>query len=147
MNLKKVFSGCLALLLVLVVSACGANGVNGNGKVTELDLEEVKAFTNDKKTGFLYVESWLDSDKEEDQMNLKEIEDVAKAEKIDFYVFDANKLPESEFTENNVNKKILKQYSKTFGFYKDGELKGEFDFDDEQDLKTFVKEMKSNYLE
>ncbi|MCP1491974.1 hypothetical protein J2Y73_002005 [Peribacillus frigoritolerans] len=110
MNLKKVSSGYLVFLLVLVVSACESNGVNGGiGKATELNLREVKAFMDDEKTGFLYVKSAFDSDsdKELDRMQLSEIERVAEAEKIDFYVFDAKELPTSELYEQDTSKRTL----------------------------------------
>ncbi|MGE7610264.1 hypothetical protein ACQKML_27330 [Peribacillus frigoritolerans] len=35
------------------VSACGCDGVKGNGKTTELSLEEAEKY----ETGFLYVRS------------------------------------------------------------------------------------------
>lgn len=151
MNLKKVFSGCLVVLFVLVVSACESDGVNGGiGKATELDLKEVKAFVEDKKTGFLYVKSAFDSDsdKESDRMQLSEIERVAKAEKIDFYVFDAKELPTSELYEQDTSKRTLEQYSGTFAFYQEGEIKEELDFTDvsEDDVsgevERFVQNMK-----
>ncbi|ECP9029944.1 hypothetical protein [Peribacillus frigoritolerans] len=153
MNLKKVFSGCLVLLLVWVVSACGSDGVSGgSGKATELNLEEVKAFMDDKKTGFLYVKSALDVDKESDQMHLKIIEDVAKTDKIDFYVFDESELPKSEFSEQDISKLTVEQYSGTFAFYLDGEMKEELDFSDlsEEDVSNevekFVQKVKQDYL-
>ncbi|MFE0506905.1 hypothetical protein ACWF7H_09720 [Peribacillus butanolivorans] len=149
MNLKKVFNGCLVLLLILVVSACGSNDVNGGiGKATELDLKEVKAFMDDKKTGFLYVKSAFDSDKESDRMQLSEIERVAEAEKIDFYVFDAKELPTSELYEQDTSKRTLEQYSGTFAFYQEGEIKEELDFtgisedDVSGEVEKFVQNMK-----
>lgn len=151
MNLKKGFSGCLALLFVLVISACESDGVNGGlGKATELDLKEVKAFMDDKKTGFLYVKSAFDSDsdKESDRMQLSEIELVAEAEKIDFYVFDAKELPTSELYEQDTSKRTLEQFSGTFAFYQEGEIKEELDFTDisEDDVsgevEKFVQNMK-----
>ncbi|MFC9598111.1 hypothetical protein ACFTQL_09380 [Peribacillus butanolivorans] len=151
MNLKKVFNGCLVLLLVLVVSACGSNGVYGGiGKATELDLKEVKAFMDDKKTGFLYVKSAFDSDsdKESDRMQLSEIERVAEAEKIDFYVFDAKELPTSGLYEQDTSKRTLEQYSGTFAFYQEGEIKEELDFTDisedevSGEVEKFVQNMK-----
>lgn len=153
MNLKKVFSGCLVLLLVLVISACGSDVFNaGSGKATELDLKEVKAFMDDKKPGFLYVKSALDVDKESDQMHLNKIEDVAKTEKIDFLVFDESELLETEFSEQNISKLTVKQYSKTFAFYQDGEMKEVLDFSDlsEEDVpnevEQFVQKVKQDYL-
>ncbi|CEG24543.1 hypothetical protein [Peribacillus simplex] len=151
MDLKKVFSGCLVLLLVFVVSACESDGVNGGiGKATELDLKEVKAFMDDKKTGFLYVKSAFDSesDKESDRMKLSEIERVAEAEKIDFYVFDAKELPTSELYEQDTSKRTLEQYSGTFAFYQEGEIKEELDFteisedDVSGEVEKFVQNMK-----
>ena len=149
MSLKKVFSGCLVLLLVLVISACESDGVKGGiGKATELDLKEVKAFMDDKKTGFLYVKSAFDSDsdKESDRMQLKEIERVAKAEKIDFYVFDAKELPTSELYEQDTSKRTLEQYSGTFAFYQEGEIKEELDFTDisEDDVSSEVEKFVQN---
>lgn len=41
MNLKKVFSGCLVLLLVIAVSACGSDGVNG-GKICLKDSSNLQ---------------------------------------------------------------------------------------------------------
>lgn len=152
MELQKVLSGCLVFILVLIVSACGSDGVNGSGKAAELDFKEVKAFMDDKKTGFLYVKSALDVDKESDQMHLKNIEDVAKTEKIDFYVFDESELPESEFSEQDISKLTVKQYSGTFAFYLDGEMKEELDFSDlsEEDVpnevEKFVQKVKQDYL-
>ncbi|MED3996118.1 hypothetical protein P4647_15885 [Peribacillus frigoritolerans] len=151
MNLKKVSSGCLVFLLVLVVSACESNGVNGGiGKATELNLREVKAFMDDEKTGFLYVKSAFDSDsdKELDRMQLSEIERVAEAEKIEFYVFDAKELPTSELYEQNTSKRTLVQYSGTFAFYQEGEIKEELDFKDisvndvSGEVEKFVQNMK-----
>ncbi|WP_249598703.1 hypothetical protein [Peribacillus frigoritolerans] len=151
MNLKKVFSGCFVFLFVLVVSACESDGVNGGiGKATELDLNEVKAFMDDKKTGFLYVKSAFDSDsdKESDRMKISEIERVAEAEKIDFYVFDAKELPTSELYEQDTSKRTLEQYSGTFAFYQEGDIKEELDFTDisEDDVsgevERFVQNMK-----
>ncbi|MEP9409019.1 hypothetical protein ABKP09_22170 [Peribacillus frigoritolerans] len=151
MNLKKVFSGCLVLLFVLVVSACESDGVNGAiGKATELDLKEVKAFMEDKKTGFLYVKSAFDSDsdKESDRMQLSEIERVAEAEKIDFYVFDAKELPTLELYEQDTSKRTLEQNSGTLAFYQKGEIKDELNFTDisEDDVsgevEKFVQKMK-----
>jgi hypothetical protein len=149
MNLKKVYSGCLVFLLVLVVSACESNGVNGgSGKATELNLREVKAFMDDEKTGFLYVKSAFDSDKELDRMQLSEIERVAEAEKIDFYVFDAKELPTSELYEQDTSKRTLVQYSGTFAFYQEGEIKEELDFKDisvndvSGEVEKFVQNMK-----
>ncbi|QOS92063.1 hypothetical protein [Peribacillus sp. JNUCC41] len=151
MSLKKVFSGCLVLLLVLVISACESDGVKGRiGKATELDLKEVKAFMDDKKTGFLYVKSAFDSDsdKESDQLQLSEIERVAEAEKIDFYVFDAKELPTSELYEQDTSKRTLEQNSGTFAFYQEGEMKEELDFTDileddfSSEVEKFVQNMK-----
>ncbi|MED4635753.1 hypothetical protein P9443_23080 [Peribacillus frigoritolerans] len=151
MNLKKVSSGYLVFLLVLVVSACESNGVNGGiGKATELNLREVKAFMDDEKTGFLYVKSAFDSDsdKELDRMQLSEIERVAEAEKIDFYVFDAKELPTSELYEQDTSKRTLVQYSGTFAFYQEGEIKEELDFKDisvndvSGEVEKFVQNMK-----
>ncbi|MCK1994916.1 hypothetical protein GW626_01530 [Peribacillus muralis] len=149
MNLKKVFSGCFIFLFVLVVSACESDGVNGGiGKATELDLKEVKTFIDDKKTGFLYVKSAFNSDKESDRMKLSKIKCVAEAEKIDFYVFDAKELPTSELYEQDTSKRTLEQYSGTFAFYQEGEIKEELDFTDisEDDVsgevEKFVQNMK-----
>ncbi|MGW8426454.1 hypothetical protein ACWGJQ_13280 [Peribacillus simplex] len=152
MNLKKVYSGCLVLLFVLVVSACESDGVNGEiGKANELAFKEVKTFMDDKKTGFLYVKSAFDSDKESDRMKLSEIEHVAEAEKIDFYVFDAKELPSLELYEQDTSKRTLEQYSGNYAFYQDGEMKEELDFTDisEDDvsgeIEKFVQNMKRDY--
>ncbi|MCY8232006.1 hypothetical protein [Priestia endophytica] len=154
MNLKKVLTGCLVLLLMLIVSACGSDDVSGSGKATELNLEEVKAFQDDKKTGFLYVKSAFDSDsdKESDQMNLREIQSIAEAEKIDFYVFDGKELPESELYEQDTSKMTIEQYTGTFAFYQDGKMKEELDFTDfsedeiPSEVEEFVQNMKEEYL-
>ncbi len=143
MNLKKVFSGCLVLLFVLVVSACGSNGVKGNGKATEIDLKKVKAFMDDKNTGFLYVKSAFEDNQEEEMFQIEEIHKVAKAENIDFYIFNA---------EEDKEKNSVKQYSRTFAFYQDGDMKEELDFSDfsEDDVPSkveqFVQNVKDDYL-
>lgn len=131
MNLKKVFSGCLALLLILVVSACGANGVNGSGKVTELDEKEVKEF----KTGFLYVKSAMSSAAESDKRNLEAIESVAKEQNVDFYIFDEKK-HQKYIQDLGVN-----QYSEQLAFYQDGKQEDVLDFEDisKDDVLSEVK--------
>ncbi|MDQ0856547.1 hypothetical protein [Bacillus sp. V2I10] len=139
MNLKKVFSGCLVLLFVLVVSACGSDGVKGNGKTTELSLEEAKKF----EKGFLYVRSPFESRKEEEDFNIKEIERVAKANNMDLYIYHA---------KEDTSKLGLKQNSLTFAFYQDGEVKEKLDFIDlsEDDIpsevETFVQSVQQDYL-
>ncbi|TKH08304.1 hypothetical protein FC678_20660, partial [Peribacillus simplex] len=117
MSLKKIFSGCLVLLLVIAVSACGSNGVKGNGRTTELNLEEVKKF----ETGILYVRSPFESRKEKEDFNIKEIERVAKAKNMDLYIYHA---------KEDTSKLGLKQNSLTFAFYQDGEIKSKLDFID-----------------
>lgn len=143
MNFKMVFSGCLVLLFVLVVSACGSNGVKGNGKATEIDLKEVKVFMDDKKTGFLYVKSAFEDNQEEEMFQIEEIHKVAKAENIDFYIFNA---------EEDKEKNSVKQYSRTFAFYQDGDMKEELDFSDfseddvPSEVEKFVQNVKEDYL-
>ncbi|MGG0845291.1 hypothetical protein [Peribacillus simplex] len=110
MNFQKVLNGCLVLFLVLNVSACGIDRVIGNGEVTELDLKEVKSFISDKKTGFLYVKSAYESRQEKEDFYIKEIERVAEAEKIDFYIFDAGTV-DKDHTELGIE-----QYSRTLCF-------------------------------
>lgn len=139
-------------IAILIFMGCERNGLIESSEVRELDLKEVKAFMDEKKTGFLYVKSALESDKESDHVHLKRIEDVAKAEKIDFYVFDESGLPESEFFEQDISKLTVEQYSGTFAFYLDGEMKEELDFSDlsEADVlnevEKFVQKVKQDYL-
>lgn len=64
------------------VSACGSDGVKGNGKTTELKL---KSF----ETGFLYVRPPFESRKEEEGFITKEIEREAKAKNIDLNIYHA----------------------------------------------------------
>ncbi|AXN41043.1 hypothetical protein [Peribacillus butanolivorans] len=140
MNFRKVFNGCLVLFLVLIVSTCGIDRVMETGEVTELDLKEVKSFIADKKTGFLYVNSAYESREEEEAFYIKEIERVAEAEKIDFYIFDAGTV-DKDHTELGVE-----QYSRTFVFYQDGEMKEELDFSDisEDDVPSEVEKFVQN---
>ncbi|MGG0250544.1 hypothetical protein FB545_5049 [Peribacillus frigoritolerans] len=79
-------------------------------------------------------------------MQLSEIERVAEAEKIDFYVFDAKELPTSELYEQNTSKRTLVQYSGTFAFYQEGEIKEELDFKDnsENDVSGEVEKFDQN---
>lgn len=139
MNFQKILNGCLFLFLVLNVSACGSDGVKGNGKTTELSLVEAKEF----KTGFLYVRSPFESRKEEEDFKIKEIERVAKAKNIDLNIYYANE---------DTSKLGLKQNSLTFAFYQDGEVKKKLDFIDlsEDDIHlevaTFVQSVQQEYL-
>ncbi|MFB5936628.1 hypothetical protein ACE8FZ_25675 [Peribacillus frigoritolerans] len=139
MNFKKILIGCLFLFLVLNISACGSNGVKGNGKTTELSLEEAEKF----ETGFLYVRSPFESRKEEEDFNIKEIERVAKAKNIDINIYHA---------KEDTSKLGLKQNSLTFAFYQDGEIKKKLDFIDlsEDDIHfevaTFVQSVQQEYL-
>ncbi|WP_203289389.1 hypothetical protein [Metabacillus sp. cB07] len=143
----------LLLFLSITLYGCKSYSLEGSGKVTDLNIEEVKAFMDDKKTGFLYVKSAFDSnsDKESDRNNLKEIERVAKDEKIDFYVFDGKELPESDLYEQDRSKLIVEQYLKTFAFYQDGELKAELDLNDVSDeevhkeVEKFVQKVSQEY--
>lgn len=139
MNFQKVLNGCLVLFLVLNVSACGIDGVKGNGKTTELNLEEAEKF----ETGFLYVRSPFESRKEEEDFKIKEIERVAKAKNIDLNIYHA---------KDDTSKLGLKQNSLTFAFYQDGEVKKKLDFIDlsEDDIHfevaTFVQSVQQEYL-
>ncbi|MFY0800513.1 hypothetical protein [Peribacillus frigoritolerans] len=99
------------------VSACGCDGVKGNGKTTELSLEEAEKY----ETGFLYVRSPFDSRKEEEDFITKEIERIAKAKNIDLNIYHA---------KEDTSKLGLKQNSLTFAFYQDGEVKKKLDFID-----------------
>lgn len=143
MNFPKVLNGCLVFFLVLNVSACGIDRVIGNGEVTELDLKGVKSFISDKKTGFLYVKSAYESRQEKEDFYIKEIERVAEAEKIDLYIFDAGTVVK-DHTELGVE-----QYSRTFVFYQDGEMKEELDFSDisEDDVPSEVEKFVQNVKE
>ncbi|KRF67269.1 hypothetical protein ASG99_16770 [Bacillus sp. Soil768D1] len=139
MNFQKILNGCLVLFLVLNVSACGSEGVKGNGKTTELSLEEAEKF----ETGFLYVRSPFESRKEEEDFKIKEIERVAKAKNIDLNIYHA---------KEDTSKLGLKQNSLTFAFYQDGEVKKKLDFIDlsEDDIHfevaTFVQSVQQEYL-
>ncbi|KON68900.1 hypothetical protein AKG34_08955 [Peribacillus butanolivorans] len=139
MNFQKILNGCLVLFLVLNVSACGSDGVKGNGKTTELSLEEAEKF----ETGFLYVRSPFESRKEEEDFKIKEIERVAKAKNIDLNIYHA---------KEDTSKLGLKQNSLTFAFYQDGEVKKKLDFIDlsEDDIHfevaTFVQSVQQEYL-
>ncbi|MEC0301182.1 hypothetical protein [Peribacillus frigoritolerans] len=157
MNLKKVFRGCLVLLLVWVVSACGSDGVSGgSGKVTELTLDEAKEFQPNKETGFVYVRDSLESEEEDDKNQFKEIKRVAEAEEIDFYVANGKDFPQltaEEWEEGKEPIKILDQKNGTLAYYEDGEMMEEMDFMyiDEEELyskiEKFVQKIKSDYID
>ncbi|MCU6603940.1 hypothetical protein OCO53_26235 [Peribacillus frigoritolerans] len=138
MNFQKILNGCLVFFLVLNVSACGSDDVKGNGKTTELSLEEAEKF----ETGFLYVRSPFESRKEEEDFNIKEIERVAKAKNVDINIYHA---------KEDTSKLGLKQNSLTFAFYQDGEVKGKLDFIDlsEDDIyfkvETFVQSVQQKH--
>ncbi|WP_330502016.1 hypothetical protein V2I71_01870 [Peribacillus frigoritolerans] len=138
MNFQKILNGCLVFFLVLNVSACGIDVVKGNGKTTELSLEEAEKF----ETGFLYVRSPFESRKEEEDFNIKEIERVAKEKNIDLNIYHA---------KEDTSKLGLKQNSLTFAFYQDGEVKEKLDFIDlsEDDIyfkiETFVQSVQQKH--
>ncbi|CAN7660948.1 hypothetical protein LJR015_002736 [Peribacillus frigoritolerans] len=138
MNFQKILNGCLVFFLVLNVSACGNDGVEGNGKTTELSLKEAEKF----ETGFLYVRSPFESRKEEEDSNIKEIERVAKAKNVDINIYHA---------KEDTSKLGLKQNSLTFAFYQDGEVKEKLDFIDlsEDDIyfkvETFVQSVQQKH--
>lgn len=137
MNFKMVFSGCLVLLFVFVLSACRSE--SENDKPTELSLKEAKIFA----TGFLYVRSPFESRKEEEDFNIKEIERVAKANNMDLYIYRAT---------DDTSKLGLKQNSLTCAFYQNGEVKEKLDFVDisvddiPSEVETFVQSVKQNFL-
>lgn len=139
MSFQKILNGCLVLFFALNVSACGSDGVKGNGKTTELSLEEAEKF----ETGFLYVRSPFESRKEEEDFKIKEIERVAKEKNIDLNIYHA---------KDDTSKLGLKQNSLTFAFYQDGEVKKKLDFIDlsEDDIHfevaTFVQSVQQEYL-
>ncbi|MCM3675636.1 hypothetical protein M3699_17610 [Peribacillus simplex] len=138
MNFQKILNACLFLFLVLNISACGSDGVKGNGKTTELSLEEAEKF----ETGFLYIRSPFESRKEEEDFKIKEIERVAKAKNIDLNIYHATE---------DTSKLGLKQNSLTFAFYQDGEVKEKLDFIDlsEGDIyfkvETFVQSVQQKH--
>lgn len=102
----------ILFIIAAVLIACENHNVKGSGKVTELDVKQIQTtFIEEKATGFLYVKSALDIDSDS-EMQLIEIERVAKAENIDFYVFDQNK-NQTYLTNLGVN-----QYSKPLPFIK-----------------------------
>lgn len=142
----------IILFLSVTLYGCENYSVKGSGKATELNMEEIKAFMEEKKTGFLYVKSALEVDKESDQMHLKNIKNVAKAEKVDFNVFDESELHASEFSEQDISKLTVKQYSGTFAFYLDGAMIEEIDLGDlskeeiPSELEKFVRNAKEIYL-
>ncbi|MBX9957911.1 hypothetical protein H7T43_23920 [Peribacillus simplex] len=63
-------------------------------------------------------------------------------------MFDAKELPTSELYEQDTSKRTLEQYSGTFAFYQEGEIKEELNFTDvsEDDVsgevERFVQNMK-----
>ncbi|WP_057914480.1 hypothetical protein [Peribacillus muralis] len=138
MNFQKILNGCLVFFLVLYVSACGSDDVKGNGKTTELSLEEAEKF----ETGFLYVRSPFESRKEEEDFNIKEIERVAKVKNVDINIY---------LAKEDTSKLGLKQNSLTFAFYQDGEVKEKLDFIDlsEDDIyfkvETFVQSVQQKH--
>lgn len=138
MNFQKILNACLFLFLVLNISACGSDGVKGNGKTTELSLEEAEKF----ETGFLYIRSPFESRKKEEDFKIKEIERVAKAKNIDLNIYHA---------KEDTTKLGLKQNSLTFAFYQDGEVKEKIDFIDlsEEDIyfkvETFVQSVQQKH--
>ena len=141
----------ILLFLSITLYGCKSNSLEGSGKVTDLNIEEVNAFMDGKKTGFLFLKSPLDSDEETNQ-NLQGIKQVAKAVKIDFYVFDGKELPESDLSEQDTSKKTFKQqYLGTFAFYQDGEMKSELDFNDvsdeevQKEVEKFVQKVSQEY--
>lgn len=149
MNLKKVFSGCLVLLLVGVLSACGSEGVSGGtGKIIELDIKETESFQKDEKTGFIYVTSRLEVDKEDIEATKEALQHVGKQAEVDFYLFD-------EFKHKDFVRKLtgLDQSGLTLAFYEGGKKKEELDIAsiDKEDFQTeiekFVQDVKENHLE
>ncbi|MCA1024441.1 hypothetical protein [Halobacillus litoralis] len=134
---------------VMFLTACSSSAFSGNGEMTRVDQEEVKDFVEKEKQGFLYIESPLESDQEDDEQKLEWINESAENQKINFYVFDYGSLENMDEVENYFQK--LGQYSETFGYYENGELKSEFDFDDlesnaaVEQLETFFQEMKEKY--
>lgn len=138
MNFQMILNACLFLFLVLNISACGSDRVKGNGKTTELSLEEAEKF----ETGFLYIRSPFESRKKEEDFKIKEIERVAKAKNIDLNIYHA---------KEDTSKLGLKQNSLTFAFYQDGEVKEKLDFIDlsEDDIyfkvETFVQSVQQKH--
>ncbi|WP_454862281.1 hypothetical protein [Peribacillus frigoritolerans] len=106
MSLKKIFSGCLVLLLVIAVSGCGSNVNGGIGKATELDLKEVKTFMDEKKIGFLYVKSAFDSEKESDRMKLSKINVLPMLKRLIFMCLMQKNCLLQNFT-NRMPQKVL----------------------------------------
>lgn len=135
MNFKMVFSGCLVLLFVFVLSACGSE----NDKPAELSLKEAKKFA----TGFLYVRSPFESRKEVEDFNIKEIERVAKANNMDLYIYRAT---------DDTSKLGLKQNSLTCAFYQNGEVIEKLDFIDlsvddiPSEVEKFVQSVQQDFL-
>lgn len=103
---------------------CENYSVKGSGKTIELDLKEVKAFMDDKNTGFLYVKSAISSATESDRRNLEAIESVAKEQSVDFYVFDEKK------HQKYIQDFGVDQYSEQLAFYQDGKQMSILDFGD-----------------
>ncbi|MFY0761023.1 hypothetical protein AB1K32_19575 [Metabacillus dongyingensis] len=134
------------LLTIAITLTTGCSESNKSNQLRLLNKKEVLEFVKDKGTGFLYIKSAYKSREEEEAFYIKEIERVTKAEKIDVYIFDAGSV-DKDHTELGVD-----QYSRTFVFYQDGEMKEELDFGDlsedevPSEVETFVQNVKEDYL-
>ncbi|MDQ0856707.1 hypothetical protein [Bacillus sp. V2I10] len=144
--MKKLTVFLLLTIATTLTTGCSESNIYKSNQLTLLNKEEVLEFMEDKGTGFLYIKSAYESREEEEAFYIKEIERVTKAEKIDFYIFDAGSV-DKDHTELGVD-----QYSRTFVFYQNGEMKEELDFADlseddvPSEVETFVQNVKEDYL-
>ncbi|MDP9742292.1 UNVERIFIED_ORG: hypothetical protein QFZ59_004122 [Bacillus sp. B2I3] len=144
--MKKTLNVILIALLALALFGCEYEAVKGSGKAIELNEKNLQKFMDDKKMGFLYIKSAFDSHEKSERVQLREIERVAKSEKIDFYVFDAGSYGKDH------TKIGIKQYSGTFAFYQNGEMKEELGFMDvskddvPSEVEKFIQNVKYDYF-
>ncbi|EQB34765.1 hypothetical protein M948_20470 [Virgibacillus sp. CM-4] len=145
MTVKKFLVSCVCFILIVFLVACGNREINGKGEIIELSPDDIQAFVEEQKTGFIYVKDALESGIEDEKLIMREIERAAKKEDVNFYVFDQYKY--EKYIE-------LDLHSQSIGFYLNGEKKGELELarvneqsQVEKKVDEFIKNVKTDYFE
>ncbi|MBT2650016.1 hypothetical protein J7E52_25515 [Bacillus sp. ISL-34] len=118
--MKKPFM-LISIMFVVALLGYTKNDIRGNGQVITPDINEIREFIEEKKTGLLYIKSPYQSRETEEAYYLGALESIAKKEKLDIYLFDA-----SQYNDDHT-KLGLMQHSRTLAFYQEGEIKTELD--------------------